>query len=100
MDGSALVSGVCGVYDGSAESRPITTVFGKDQKRVPHEEIQDCIGNGKNQDKRAGRGGRIADLIHAFETKPEVFDPGVDRNFRRRQAMSSINGGGEKGGLR
>jgi hypothetical protein len=49
-------------------------------------------------DIKPRRGGRVSYLIKAFDNPTTIYDPGADLEPAPVQAMSSIDGGGDKGG--
>jgi hypothetical protein len=96
MDGSALVYGSLRVYNSGEESGSTTEVAGKDSSRVSHVLLPYQIGDSK--DLKPRRGGRVSDLIKAFEKPTKVYDPGTDSRPAPLLAMSVTGGGANQGG--
>jgi hypothetical protein len=95
-DGSALVSGSLREYERLEKPRMTTPSTEGSGNRGLHDSSPDQIGKAANIKPR--RGGRVSDLIRAFDNPTTIYDPGADLEIASRQAMSTIGGGSEKGG--
>jgi hypothetical protein len=83
-------------YERSEKSGWVTPATGTSGNRVLHDSTSDRIGG--RADIKPHRGGRVSDLIKAFDNPTTIYDPGADPAAATSQAMSAIVGGGDKGG--